>query len=136
MHACYCRTFFLVPLDNHSYDLHLTPDLDAFTFVGTVHILFRVDAAKLSEQDNAAKEITLHAKELCISHAEYSSVTTDDKAEGTGPVVADEIVMNLKATTVKFVFGQDIPATATKIKLTIQFTGFLNNQMYVDGRLL
>ena len=129
------ETLFLVPLDNHSYDLHLTPDLDAFTFVGTVHILFRVDAAKLSEQDNAAKEITLHAKELCISHAEYSSVT-DDKAERTGPVVADEIVMNLKSTTVKFVFGQDIPATATKIKLTIQFTGFLNNQMYVDGYLL
>ena len=130
------ETLFLVPSDNHSYDLHLTPDLDAFTFVGTVHILFRVDAAKLSELDNAAKEITLHAKELCISHAEYSSVTDDDKAAVTGPVVADEIVMNLKATTVKFVFGQDIPATATKIKLTIQFTGFLNNQMYVDGRLL
>ena len=118
-----------------SYDLHLTPDLEAFTFVGTVDIVLRVDATQLNDEN--AKEITLHAKELCISHAEYSVVVDnadDDSADDTtgAPVAADEIGINVKATTVRFVFGQAIPLTATKIKLTIQFTGFLNNQMCVD----
>ena len=95
----------------------------------------RVDQATLLNNNaDYAKEITLHAKELCISHAEYSVVedTTTAPASSSSVVVADEILFHIKATTVRLVFGQAIPTTATKIKLTIQFTGFLNNQMCVS----
>jgi hypothetical protein len=96
----------------------------------------RVDQATLLKNNaDYAKEITLHAKELCISHAEYSVVeetTTTAASPSSSVVVADEILFHIKATTVRLVFGQAIPTTATKIKLTIQFTGFLNNQMCVS----
>jgi len=104
-----------------------------------VDIVFRVDAAKLAQNDENSKEITLHAKELCIASAEYKVVEGGDSSDddaATAAVTADEILVNVKATTVKFVFGQAIPATATKIQLSIQFTGFLNNQMCVLNSLL
>jgi len=104
--------------------------LDAFTFGGVCEITFRVDRTKLN--DGNAKEITLHAKELCIASAEYTVLvdeSSDTANDGSSAVKADEIVLNVKATTVKFLFGQAIPSTASKIKLSIQFTGFLNNQM-------
>jgi aminopeptidase N len=39
-----------------------------------------------------------------------------------------QIRVNLKATTVTFLFAQDLPVSS-KITLTIEFQGFLNNQM-------
>jgi aminopeptidase N len=101
----------------------LTPDLEAFTFAGTCEITFTVDATKLNDENS--KEITLHAKELCFASAEY--IVLDDTT--STPVPADEILVNVKATTVKFVFGHGIPRTAAKIKMSIKYNGFLNNQM-------
>lgn len=109
-----------------SYDLHLTPDLEAFRFSGICDITFTVDASKLDDKN--AKEITLHSKELCFASAEYVVIDEDVAASST-PVPADEILVNVKATTVKFVFASGIPNGAQKIKVSIAYSGFLNNQM-------
>jgi len=110
----------------------LTPDLDAFTFGGVVDIVFRVDASKLN--DTNSKQITLHCKELCIASASYSVVVVADGTNSeASSTAAEEIVVNVKATTVQFNFGTAIPADAAQIKLTVNFTGFLNNQMCVTA---
>jgi len=130
------------------YDLALVPDLDAYTFRGRVDILFRVDKTKLTE-DNS-KVVTLHAKELAFVSAEYRKVVdvvADDKGGGSGKdsaasaagaasaatVKASQINVNVKATTVDFVFDEPIASADgeddAKIVLTIEYVGFLNNQM-------
>jgi aminopeptidase N len=113
--------------------LHLTPNFESFTFAGTCDITFKVDTDKLDEETNG-KEITLHAKELSISSASYvilSNETTSSAAPAVVP--ATEIHTNLKATTVKFIFATSIPKTTandeTQIRLSIVYTGCLNNQM-------
>jgi len=103
-----------------SYDLALEPDLDAFTFTGHAEITFTVDKSKLNDENT--KKITLHAKELCFATAEY--IVGDD-----APVKAEEVHVNIKATTVAFCFGTPIPSDAKTIKLKIEYSGFLNNQM-------
>ena len=65
----------------------------------------------------------MHAKELCFATASY--IVKGE--EGTVHEV-EEIRVNLKATTATFVFGDAIPASATLV-MTIQYTGFLNNEM-------
>ena len=105
------------------YDLNITPNLESFTFTGTVEITYAVDAGKLSEGRNST-EITLHAKELCFIHAEY---IVDDVANQ--PVPCTSFLVDLEATTVKFVFKEAIPSTAKSIRLKIEYSGFLNNQM-------
>jgi len=45
-----------------------------------------------------------------------------------GKVEAEEIRVNMKATTVTFLFPSNIPPSS-KLELTIDYTGFLNNQM-------
>jgi puromycin-sensitive aminopeptidase len=107
-----------------SYDLALEPNLDAFTFTGVVEITYRVDPTKLNEEN--AQEITLHAKELAFASAEYWLLDDASRAEA---VRAEQIHVNLKATTVKFIFPKAIPSTATSLALKIEYTGFLNNQM-------
>ena len=104
----------------HSYDLALEPDLEAFTFKGKVDITLTLDHDKInSGAAELAHSITLHAKELTFVHASY-------KAKGSEEVVeAEEIRVNLKATTVQFIFGAKFPPDATSIVLTIQYTGFL-----------
>lgn len=111
-----------------SYDLHLTPDLEAFTFTGVCDITFDIDPVELRDADK--KEITLHAKELCFVSADYIVLDgTVATATPPTPVHAEEITISTLSKTVKFAFGKSIPSTATKIKLTIQYSGFLNNQM-------
>ena len=96
--------------------------MEAFIFTGKVVITFGIDAAKLT--DELAKSITLHAKELTFVSASY---TLDDDAANV--VAAQEIRVNFPQTTVQLVFGTAIPATAKRLTLTIDFTGFLNDQM-------
>ena len=72
--------------------------------------------------DDLKKQITLHSKELCYVSASY-------KVKDAAPVTAEEIRINLKATTVTFCFPEEIPNDAETISLSIQFSGFLNNQM-------
>mmetsp|Transcript_28554 Transcript_28554/g.62170 ORF Transcript_28554/g.62170 Transcript_28554/m.62170 type:complete len:893 (-) Transcript_28554:81-2759(-) len=103
------------------YDLKLTPDLEAFTFAGECRIKLST-AADLGPDH---REIIMHAKELCFASASY--VLTDGDA-GTSSVTADEIRVNTKSTTVTFCFPTALPANST-IYLTVNYTGFLNNQM-------
>jgi hypothetical protein len=94
--------------------------LEAFTFDGDVSIDLVVQKDALVE--HLKKEITLHSKELCYLSASY-------RAKDGAPVAAEEIRLNLKATTVTFVFPEEIPADSETLVLSIQFSGFLNNQM-------
>lgn len=105
-----------------SYDLTLEPDLESFTFKGKCVISFAVDEDKIADEETA-KSITLHAKELTFLSASYM---VDDEPQ---EVEAEEIRLNVKATTVKFVFPTPIPEDSKRVRLTIDYTGFLNNQM-------
>jgi len=95
--------------------LVVTPDLEAFTFKGEVKIDLDISA------DVTGNQITMHAKELCFISASFVDLTGVVQA-------AEEIRVNTKDTTVTFVFDSQIPAMS-KISLTIEYTGFLNNQM-------
>lgn len=97
------------------YDIKLTPDLTAFTFQGEVSIQLET-SADLKD----CKEITMHAKELCFISASF---TADGKT-----VEAEHINDNKKATTVTFVFAENVPSSST-IVMNISYIGFLNNQM-------
>ena len=81
--------------------------------------------------DTNQNSITLHAKELCIASAQYVVLEGMDESMTTPstPVSASEILSNVKATTVEFKFEKEIPAHAKTIQLTIQYMGYLNNQM-------
>lgn len=110
------------------YDLEITPDLEAFIFQGVCTIEFKINTSKLNDEN--AKEITLHSKELCVASAEYTIIGGADANAAASVYTANEIIFNVKATTVKFIFEQAIPADDTvKIRLKIHYNGFLNNQM-------
>jgi len=102
-----------------SYDLRVIPDLIAYTFDGIVSIGM-TSAESFSEEES--KKITLHSKELMYRSAEFKI----DGSEKT--VKADEIRVNVKATTVTFIFPESIPKSSI-IVLKIDFVGCLNNQM-------
>lgn len=115
-----------------SYDLSLEPDLEAFTFTGVVDITFSIDKSKITDEN--AKTITLHARELCFSQASCSSGTTSKEAGAASPSIstANEIHQNVKEKTVKFVFDTtltEIAGDGDSLKLKVEYTGFLNNQM-------
>jgi aminopeptidase N len=93
--------------------------LDAFVFKGSCSIEFKVVPSKLVSENN--KSITLHAKELGFISASYT--------QGSTKVKADEIRVNLKATTVEFVFGKEIDESIEQLMLTIEYSGLLNNEM-------
>ncbi|KAL7538749.1 hypothetical protein ACHAXR_008772 [Thalassiosira sp. AJA248-18] len=101
------------------YDLKFSPDFENFTFAGDTNIELTTTSSV-----NVGNEIKMHAKELCFATASYVVKGVGDGEEK----VADEIRVNIKETTVTFVFGENLPANASLI-LSIQYTGFLNNQM-------
>jgi len=74
-----------------------------------------------ADLDEGCKEIVMHAKELAFISASFST-------NGGASVDSDEINDNKKANTVTFVFPESIPASS-EITLTINYIGFLNNQM-------
>lgn len=102
----------------NSYDLKITPNFSTFVFEGDISIEFTVNKEEL--KDDLKKQITLHSKELC-----YVSASFKAGADSAAPVAAEEIRVNLKATTVTFLFPDEIPATAETLTLSIQFSGFL-----------
>lgn len=97
------------------YHLKVTPNLEAFTFQGQVEIL-------LDRQDVTAEctELTLHAKELCFEKAYYHD-------SNNNKVMVEEIRVNIKATTVTFVFAKPLPTSSMTVY--VDYSGFLNNQM-------
>ena len=110
------------------YDLKLTPDFENFTFAGHTSI-------EVTTTDGVGSEITMHAKELCFASASYVV-----KGGGDGEKCsAEEIRVNMKTTTVTFVFGSDLPANATLVRtistqyiICIYYYLFLfNHQIYM-----
>jgi len=95
------------------YDLLLKPDLKNFTFDGEVKI--HVD---VSEE---TKTVSLHAKELYIKDATYTS------NDGSQTLKAEQINNDVKLTVTTFVFGDTIAQGAGKI--TINYSGFINDKM-------
>lgn len=75
------------------YVLALEPDLDKYSFEGNVSISGVVSAE--------TSKITLHAMELLISSATFTA--------GAKKIAATNINFDIKATTVEFVFGEQIP---------------------------
>ncbi len=102
--------------------MSLTPDLKAFTFKGKAVIDFTIDTEELAKSDG--HQIILHAQELLFESASYIVDENTDTA-----IEAEQINVNLKETTVTFVFPSAIPTTAKNLQLTIVYQGFLNNQM-------
>lgn len=94
------------------YDLTIEPDLERFTFDGSVSILVDVHTETPS--------LVLHSKELQISKVSFT-------AEGGAKLEASEINFNLKETTVTFVFPEALKVG--KGTLAITFVGCLNDQM-------
>jgi puromycin-sensitive aminopeptidase len=89
------------------YNIFLAPDLDNFIFEGeetiTVSIL------------KPTKEITLHSAEIEVLTVSVGKETTN------------KITYNKKAETVTFTFSNPIPKG--KAKISIKFTGILNDKM-------
>ena len=107
----------------YSYDLSLTPDLKAFTFKGKAVIEFAIDGDELAKSDDGHK-IILHAQELLFESASYILDGNTDTV-----IEAEQMHVNMKDTTVTFVFPTAIAATAKNLQLTVIYQGFLNNQM-------
>ncbi len=108
-----------VRLPNHvspqRYQIMLKPDLDAFTFSGEETISFTLT--------KAAKQITLHAKDLKINSAEVIANHKNGKNTWAG-----KISYNSKAETATFTFPKTIQDGKHQLKLN--FTGILNDQLH------
>jgi len=95
------------------YQLELTPDLERFVFGGSVAIEVDVRVA-------GAMEVTVNAKELCVSTASFAG--SDGKI-----LSCIGINQDLVASRMTFVFASAMPKGAGT--LHVVFTGELNNQM-------
>lgn len=102
------------------YDLHLSPDLEAFTYDGVVTV-------KLTVRE-PCDAVTFHAKDLVIS----SGVVVDASgAERTNPGGPDVLYGEEKQETATVALARpfteaDVGSTAT---LTLTFTGELNDKL-------
>ena len=93
------------------YDITIRPDLENFTFHGNETITLWLG--------KPTREITLHSKEIDIDTASLG--------EGDEKMFANEIRYNEKKETATFVFPVNI--SKGQIKLTIVFSGILNDKM-------
>ena len=89
------------------YDLKFTTNFDDFTFAGDTTIEVK------TATNDVGKSITMHAKELCFASASY---VVKGGSDGEGHD-ATEINVNMKAHTVTFVFGEDLPTDATLVSI-------------------
>lgn len=94
------------------YDLELTPDLDKliFTCNEDIHVTVR----------ESTDRVTLHAREITVDKVTFRSASGAE-------VEMTEITYNLKAHTVTFIFGEQLPQGEGKV--IIKFTGILNGDM-------
>lgn len=94
------------------YVLEITPSLDelVFTCKEEIHVTVR----------EVTKEVTLHAREITIESVSFESASKST-------IQAEEISYNLKAHTVKFIFGEDL--VQGEGKLLISYKGILNGDM-------
>ena len=94
------------------YELNLTPNLDKFTFLGSVFITFRVL--------NDTNELVLNAHELEIQKADAAFNNTANK-----PTSID---FDKELQRVTFSFVNEMKA-GTEGFIIVYFTGVLNDQM-------
>lgn len=94
------------------YDLTLEPDLERFTFEGSVKITCDVQVA--------TDKVSVHAHDLLLSTAQFTP-------HGAAPLKADEITLKAKAKTATIGFDEVLPVG--KGVLEIKFRGILNDQM-------
>jgi len=98
------------------YSIFLFPDLEKFTFEGNVDIDLNVN------KDSTV--ITANAFDMTIHSASLIDVATMEKQD------AKNIELDSTAQTLKLTFAKTIKK-GSKVKLSIKFTGNLNNEM--DG---
>lgn len=98
-----------------NYNLHILPDFEKFTFVGTVVVDINIC--------ESVREITLHALDLQIN-AQDVEVLCADK---TSSIIAQEIRFDEHAQTATFVFAEELSAGSVVLK--IKYNGVLNDKM-------
>lgn len=96
------------------YDVKLSPDLEKFTFDGTVKIT--IDVREATDQ------ISLHAKELMIKHD--TVVVKPAEGEESKPVSSS---YDLKENAVTFTFPEMLAVGSAVLEM--EFIGILNDQM-------
>ncbi|GMI25629.1 hypothetical protein TeGR_g13324, partial [Tetraparma gracilis] len=94
------------------YDVSLTPDMSKFTYEGSTEVSVTVV--------NRTSTISMHAKELAFWSCSYTPA-------GGSPQQAKGIELDVRATTVAFVFAE--PLLPGKGTVAVAFTGQLNNEM-------
>jgi len=108
------RNLLPADLEPEVYNLTLEPNLEKFTFEGVVKVSCDVKVA--------SDVVSLHAKELLVSEAEFT-------LEGGGkPVEAVEISLKKKETIVTLTFEEPLPVG--KGQLMVKFIGKLNDQLF------
>jgi puromycin-sensitive aminopeptidase len=99
-----------------NYKLHLSPNLENFTFAGVVSI--EVDIRQ------PVREITLHAAELEIK---ASNVDVSLNAKPSSVISPLEVRFDQEAETATFVFAEELPVGGASLE--IEYTGILNDKM-------
>jgi len=94
------------------YALHLTPDLDAATFTGEVHIEVHVH--------ETVEEIVLHAAELTVAGAWLDPGGGDRQA----------LAARLDEDTERLVLTPEAPLTRGPAVISIEFAGVLNDKLH------
>ena len=101
------------------YELDLSPDLEQFSFGGSVRIFVDVAAP--------TRQIQVHAKELYIKKATFTP-SSSSSAAAAGALAAVEFNHHRKSDFLTLVFAEELPAGADGV-LEIDFDGCLNDQM-------
>jgi aminopeptidase N len=108
-------------LPSHYY-LHLTPDIDASTFKGTIGIDLHV------KKETPSNTVTLHSLNLAIDSA--SAKLKRFEADGTtisAELAAESLTTNGEEETVTFTFGGQPFKVGEKLSLFVAFSGTIDD---------
>lgn len=107
------RVLLPADVEPEHYDLTLEPDLEKFTFEGTVKITVDVK--------EATDKVVLHQKEMVVWSAKFIP------SDGSATLSANEISLKVSEMTVTLGFDTVLPVG--KGVLEVVFTGILNDKM-------
>ena len=95
------------------YQLTIKPDLDGFVFEGEETIFIHLE--------KSSSEITLHAKELDITSAEFlPSPRPSPRGRGGDALMSAKIRYDEKAETATLVFGKSLPKGGGELRLKLR----------------
>ena len=102
------------------YDLHLTPDLQTFTYAGSVRVRLLVH--------EPCDAVTFHAKDLAISAGVLVDAAGEERTNPGGPDVlyGEETQETATVALARPLTAADVGTTVT---LTLTFTGELNDKL-------